>query len=113
MSRTFRRKNAEDIMRSSWNQSKVAGYYTEYERDPERGHYYGRLPTAEELFLKFRNLHCDGNRHYRFEGMPKWGRRLEMKTDRAKHRAKITRFLKGLDDDVVVEKLPKFPYRYW
>lgn len=114
MSRTFRRKDVEYILQgSSYNRSKIAGYYTERDWDVETGVYTHRLPSKEELFKTFRNLHCDGKRHYRFIGMPKWGRRQEMKTDRAKHRNKIIRFLKAIDEDVIVEKLPVFPSCYW
>lgn len=114
MSRTFRRKDIEYIVQgSTYQRSKIAGCYTEGDWDKNARIFVERLPTKEEAFRTFRNLHCDGRRHYRFIGMPKWGRRLEMKTDRAKHRNKINRFLKGVDDDVVVEVYPKFPSRYW
>jgi len=115
MSRTFRRLNAEYILQGGGThyRSKIAGYYTECDWDPIARLFIDRLPTKEELFRRFRNLHCDGHRLYRFEGMKKWQRRDQNKIDRAKHRNKITRFLKGTDDDVVVEKRGRYPHWYW
>lgn len=50
---------------------------------------------------------------YRFEGMNKWERRVEQKRHRSRHREIIGRFLHGVIDDVVFEKLRKNPKWCW
>jgi hypothetical protein len=114
LSRTFRRKHAEQLV--SNHGGKIAGVYTEcdYFRS-DYGHpclFVYREPTKEERFRIFAMLHLDKG-CYRFEGMTRDERRQVQKTHRAKHRNKIHRFLRGVDDDIVVEKLPKFAKYFW
>ncbi len=40
-------------------------------------------------------------------------RKLDEHKFRTKEKGKITRFLKGIDDDVIAEDLPKFAAKWW
>lgn len=117
MSRTFRRSNYELVNMHRKGGRKIAGFYTERDfiMDIHNGCYtclfQYRIPTKEELFIEFREAHCDGvfNRW----GMPKEGRKLEEGAYRSKEKGKIVKFLQGKVEDVIPDKLMKRPPWYW
>lgn len=116
MSRTFRRKNAEQLV--SNRGGKIAGVYTEVDRYERTGNGHGgypvyREPTKVERFDTFYRLHGDKIGYHRFQGMKKWARRDIEGSHRARHRQLVSNFLQGKTDDVVHEKLPYFPCWYW
>lgn len=116
MSRTFRRKHAESIV-AKHDYHHVAGVYTvrDFIHIPDHGHSFlpvYREPNKQERFQRWAELHTDKG-CTEFEGMKNWERRMEQKRDRAKHRNKIVSFLKGVSDDVVVEKRSINPSYCW
>lgn len=116
MSRTTRRPHAASIV-ANHDYHHIAGVYTErdFVHMPEHGHCFlavYREPTKIERYKKYASLHLEKG-HYRFVGMKSWARREEQKTHRAKHNRLILNFLRGVSEDVIPEKLPKFPSRYW
>lgn len=118
MSRTIRRRRMRKANPYSIREnSHIAGEYTvvdHYERtgNGHSGYPVLREPTKQERFKLYQRFHLDGH-HYLYQGMKPWERRLEQKRHRAKHREKIHRFMIGIDEDIIPEKLPKYPSQYW
>ena len=113
MSRTIRRKNfIAEKGQSSWSHgSKVNGYYT---HDEYLGYGLSRYRpcTKEERYKKYKEAHLDaGTTNY--HSFNTWARRMEMKRDRQKVKREISRFKKGVVEDVIVSNQGKFPYWYW
>jgi hypothetical protein len=118
MSRTFRRRNAEQLM--SNHGGKIAGVYTEvdYEYCKHHGHWclaVYREPTKRERYETWRGMHGEkGQANYRFQrGVPKWGRKAENRDERSKNEVLISEFLKGITDDVVPFVSRRHPMHYW
>ncbi len=113
MSRTNRRKNQNHLISYY---SRAYGYATDNGWiDGKTGPYIDWVEATPQR--AFRNLHVvfgDGNKNYwSSRGMNRWSRKVEEHRHRKKEKAKITRFLKGIDEDVVASKLMKFPMAYW
>lgn len=114
MSRTIRRKNQEHLR---YDYTRAFGYNCVTDWIPNRtGGLYLELVEAnkDQAFKIFYSLHGDCKRRDSIgERMPAWARRLEEHRFRSQEKQKITRFLKGKDDDVIAEDLAKFPAHWW
>lgn len=121
LSRTFRRKNIEykQSIHPSHDNPNVAGYYTEYDivKDLQSGHGWRiihRPPTREELFDKFKIYHLDaGTIRCYYNNLDKYERKLINKINRSRTRKEVTRFVKGIVEDIVICDLGKFPKCFW
>lgn len=115
MARTLRRKNYIQANNTTWDRQgcKTNGYYTEYDfADRTSWLKVFRVCTKQEQFKKFKIAHLDGGGDYN-GAMDVTARRLEMKTDRQKVRGEISRFMKGVVEDVIVSEQKKYPFWYW
>lgn len=122
MSRTYRRPNYELVNMHRKHGRKIAGFYTEYDfeivyrRHDEEGfalgyyHHY-RFPTPREAYITFRDAHCDGV--FNQWATTKFWRKDEEHAYRSKERLKIVRYLKGVDDDVVPDRLLRAQKHTW
>lgn len=113
MARTLRRKNYIQTKNTTCGRQgcKINGYYTEYDFD-DYGLQLFRPCTEEERFRLYKIAHLDGGGDYN-GAMDVTARRLEMKTDRQKVRGEISRFMKGVVEDVIVSEQKKYPFWYW
>lgn len=118
MSRTIRRKEAEQLV--SNHGGKIAGVYTEvdYVYNREHGHpclQVYREPTKAERYQTWRTLHGERHMaHHRFQHcMYKWARIVEHKATRVKNKRLISNFLQGKAEDVVAYIERRYPKQYW
>lgn len=115
MSRTIRRKGIDVYYRL--NYTKAHGIYSDYEWvEGKYGPYMSETGIKNKREIAKMDIynHGDGTRYYSSgNAMNSEKRRIEEHRHRSGEKAKITRFLKGIDDDIVPSKLMKFPMQYW
>lgn len=113
MSRTIRRKNFERE-RKKVEGSSINGYYTTKVfnfNSKGLNRYSYRLPTAEELWKLKRKAH--GENQTSNTSFKKSERNMVEKQYRFREKRKLLNYIKGYTQDVVSEKLPKYPKYFW
>ena len=115
MSRTIRRKGIDVYYKG--NYTKAHGPFTDYQiTEGKYGPYlsFSAVMSEREIIKSILYNHGDGKRYYSIgTRMTADNRKLDEHKFRTKEKGKITRFLKGIDDDVIAEDLPKFAAKWW
>ena len=113
MSRTIRRKNFERE-RKKVEGSSINGYYTTKVfnfNGKGLNRYSYRLPTSKELWKLKRKAH--GENQTSNTSFKKSERNMVEKQYRFREKRKLLNYIKGYTQDVVSEKLPKYPKYFW
>lgn len=114
MSRTIRRKNQTHLLNYSY--TRAFGYYNDHGWvEGKYGPYMDYIQASKDVVIKINyNLYGDRKRYDSIgTRMTADNRKLDEHKFRTKEKGKITRFLKGIDDDVFAEDIPKFAIRWW
>ena len=113
MSRTIKRKNFEREHKKVHGSS-VNGYYTSlvfhFSSDGFFWYTY-ELPLPDELWKLKRRAHSENQESWRT--FKKDERNIVEKQYRSQERRRIVKYLHGKTEDIIHEKLPKYPKHWW
>ena len=116
MSRTVRRKSFKGLIRDQW--TRAYGYDNEWGWIEDRNGdlFLGRrASTADERKKRYLILRTDRDAHpSSMRGVTNsWQRRYEQSRHRQRENVKITRFLRGVTDDVIPGEVQYCPSWFW